>query len=421
MRAGFIEVDITPPPGLRLGGYMHRLGLPARGAKDPLYARLLKLDQGGESVVIVQLDLLGLYREQADHIGRVASEASGSDRYVVATTHTHSAPETIIPMWPNTLPYSEDEVKLFNEWFSSLVERVEKAAGEIAVERVESMCVASTRIDGLCYNRAFPNEGYDSETPVLLITTSSDKILVYSTPCHPVCNVDYYYSADYHAFITSNLRSRGFKPIALTGPTGDVDPVKKGYDYAEYMGREISRRILESISTCKPIEPSIALAEREVEVSLRAINYEEALRKFKVAYESYYELFIEARRKGYIDPEHFEMLVELLYADQELEVAKIGSRSRKTVLKVLRVGSGVYLVGFPGEMVSFTSSSLKDSLRGGSLLISTYTNDYIGYVPTERFYDTNKYEARTAQWSIVSKGVERVLREEIIDLIKSLA
>ncbi|MBL8187667.1 MAG: hypothetical protein JNK38_06650, partial [Acidobacteria bacterium] len=56
LRAGVSRVDITPPLGVDLWGYFDRSG-PANGKLDPLFARVLVLDDGRKSVAVITLDL----------------------------------------------------------------------------------------------------------------------------------------------------------------------------------------------------------------------------------------------------------------------------------------------------------------------------------------------------------------------------
>ena len=415
LSAGFAEVDITPPPGLRLGGYMHRLGLPSKGFKDPLYARILVLSSEGESFAIVQLDLLGVYRSYTNELRSAIRKALGVDNIMVATTHTHSAPETVIPMWPNTLPYSDEERKLLESWMKSVVEKVGRVAEDLRLEPVNSVCIGYASVEDLCYNRAFPGELFDHHAPFEMIS-GSRKIIIYSSPCHPVCNTDLYYSADYHAHVVKALRSSDIDPVPLTGPTGDVDPVRKGYDYAIYMGSEIGKRIIGSISSCKPLDPVISSTSTEIEVPLRSVDYENALKRFREVYAKYIDLFMAERAKGVADERYFSMFEELLYADQELEVAKRYREKIVTEVQILRIGNAL-LVSFPGEMFSDTSITIKKTLPDTHVIFSTYTNDYIGYVPTKRFFDSGRYEARTALWSIVSQDAEQIIRRKIVDMI----
>src|SRR5689334_13015284 len=55
-RAGIARIDITPPVGHAMGGYSDRKG-PATGTHDPLYATVLVLESGDNSVALVTCDL----------------------------------------------------------------------------------------------------------------------------------------------------------------------------------------------------------------------------------------------------------------------------------------------------------------------------------------------------------------------------
>src|SRR5262245_14551522 len=55
-KAAASRTDITPPLEARLWGYSNRKG-GASGVLDPLYARVLVLDDGGIRIALVTLDL----------------------------------------------------------------------------------------------------------------------------------------------------------------------------------------------------------------------------------------------------------------------------------------------------------------------------------------------------------------------------
>ena len=59
MQAGSAKVDITPPKGVPMGGYLARTQ-PADGIHDPLFARALVLDDGRLRVAVVCCALLAL-------------------------------------------------------------------------------------------------------------------------------------------------------------------------------------------------------------------------------------------------------------------------------------------------------------------------------------------------------------------------
>jgi hypothetical protein len=61
LRAGTAKVDITPDLTkirIQLGGYNARLNMPPTGVHDPIYARALAVEMGGQSAVMVALDHL---------------------------------------------------------------------------------------------------------------------------------------------------------------------------------------------------------------------------------------------------------------------------------------------------------------------------------------------------------------------------
>jgi hypothetical protein len=419
LNAGFAEVDITPPPGLRLGGFMNRLGLPSKGVKDTLYARIFVLNNEKESIALIQLDLLGVYKSYANELRDAIYKTLGVENIMVITTHTHSAPETIIPMWPNTLPYTDEEKRLLDSWMRGITEKVKSVAENLRLEPVENVCLSYTSVKDLCYNRSFHGDLFDPQIPVVMVHSKNKRIAVYSSPCHPVCNTDLYYSADYHAYTVKALKNSGINTISLTGPAGDVDPLRKGYNYAMTMGSKIAKRILSSLMACKALDSTLYFANTEVKVPVRRVEYEYALKRFRDTYSNYIDLFMAERAKGVADERYFTMFEELLYADQELEVAKLNLEKLVTKLQILRIGKTI-LVSFPGEMVSETSLLIKKALPSIDIVFTTYTNDYIGYVPTKKFFDSGRYEAKTALWSIVSPDAEPLIRNSVVDLIKEI-
>jgi len=61
LRAGTAKADTTPPIGQPMGGFLDRLkknGGACQGIHDPLFARVVVLENGDTSVAIVTVDLL---------------------------------------------------------------------------------------------------------------------------------------------------------------------------------------------------------------------------------------------------------------------------------------------------------------------------------------------------------------------------
>src|SRR5215471_14800231 len=65
LRGALAKVDITPTQPVRMAGYDSRKDL-SKGVHDPLGARTLALENGGQHLVLISLDSLGFYNNTAE-------------------------------------------------------------------------------------------------------------------------------------------------------------------------------------------------------------------------------------------------------------------------------------------------------------------------------------------------------------------
>src|SRR5712672_828220 len=89
-RAGVARVDITPPVGHAMGGYSDRKGN-ATGTHDPLYATVLVIESGGNSLALVTCDLRSFV---STRVGDAARQKVGVRNTIISVSHTHSGPLT---------------------------------------------------------------------------------------------------------------------------------------------------------------------------------------------------------------------------------------------------------------------------------------------------------------------------------------
>jgi len=95
--AAAAKVDITPDlktERVWMAGF-GASGRRPRGVHDPLYARLLLLREGGTTVAVVGVDLLGFYRNDVEDLRRIAGFDSPGRSLFLASLHTHSGPDTL--------------------------------------------------------------------------------------------------------------------------------------------------------------------------------------------------------------------------------------------------------------------------------------------------------------------------------------
>ena len=93
LHAGAAQIDITPRTDIHLAGAVGQFR-PAQYIYDPLYARALVLENGGQKICFVSLDLTIITEEWTAKIRRAVAEECGlvPDAVMVHVTQTHSAP-----------------------------------------------------------------------------------------------------------------------------------------------------------------------------------------------------------------------------------------------------------------------------------------------------------------------------------------
>jgi hypothetical protein len=91
LAAGVAKVDITPPPDTPVAGHPRKTS----GARDPLHAGVLLLDDGKTKVAIVTVDLLGASDALVQSARAAVASKTGvpQKNILVAASHNHSGPD----------------------------------------------------------------------------------------------------------------------------------------------------------------------------------------------------------------------------------------------------------------------------------------------------------------------------------------
>src|SRR5256885_1977283 len=95
--AGVAQIDITPPVGMAMTGYIARAGN-ATGIHDPLAAKALVFDNGAQQAVIITCDLLGLDKHSVAVVRTAIETATGipAANIMITCSHTHAGPATMV-------------------------------------------------------------------------------------------------------------------------------------------------------------------------------------------------------------------------------------------------------------------------------------------------------------------------------------
>src|ERR1700677_2108894 len=88
LRAGLAKIDVTPPPETKVAGHVRE----TKGARDPIRAAVLLLDDGRTRAAIVTFDYLCAWDELVQEARSAVSNATKTPtaNILVATSHNHS-------------------------------------------------------------------------------------------------------------------------------------------------------------------------------------------------------------------------------------------------------------------------------------------------------------------------------------------
>lgn len=144
--AGASAVKITPHNQQYLAGF--NVNRKSNGVKDDIYARCLVLSYNDAAVAIVSLDLLGFMNENLADVRHLLKQTKANfiDEIIIASTHTHSAPDTIGMWGPGIifLPVASGIDKQYVGFvYDKILESIHRATNELREAR---LFYASTKI-----------------------------------------------------------------------------------------------------------------------------------------------------------------------------------------------------------------------------------------------------------------------------------
>ena len=414
LRAGVSRVDITPPPGVELWGYFDRSG-PANGKLDPLFARVLVLDDGKQSVAVITLDLgrsfgppqIAWLRDKARRQHAVAE-------VMLIASHTHSGP-VIDDSYDDGVP----------EWEQRALEKIADSIGE-AVSRLKAARVGVglgqatlghnrrvTQSDGsvkmLWRNSTGQQTGMiDPTVGVIRVDDAQGNpmAILVNYACHPVIfgPDNLRYSADYPGAMAKLVEaSFDQKPICffLQGAPGDINPMMDKTPLAENadaikieVGEQLGREVVRVAKTIKAevaASPEVAFLSEELRFRNRwdldsmrqmlALAFPPALAK---------------RYQRYITPEIVAPVTTLVINKQ------------------------IALVGLPGEPFVGLQLLLKSRSPLALTFMTGYTNGYYGYFPTISAAASGGYGANTLVTRVEVGAGERMVDRGLIHIYRVL-
>jgi neutral ceramidase len=399
LRAGSARQEITPAVGSPLSGFIARLG-PSTDVAGPLFTRALVLTDRDTSLVLLQMDLLGLARWHVDEIRRACHSLFDilPECVLISTTHTHSGPG-MLPLRGCLL------ASLDYQW--SVVKKSVQAIQRAYVTRRPARLWSNRVPFRLGINRrqktrdgtvlgADPKKAAPKCLDVAEVRMRGGRsCILFSHAAHPyIMGGDQSsISGDFASFACQSLESSPRKTaMFLNGCAGDIAPLRafEGLAAAREEGNRLAQAIREAISGSREVNlaPLKAFSQQVYlpYSQLPTLQDLEALRlqhERTVRSEERTNPAITAKIRSALD-DWADFLKKVVEGKAALEPVFCE-------VQVFRAGS-LCLAAVSGEPFFEIGQRICRSSPLPNTWALGYCNTYTGYLPTERAFREGGYE-----------------------------
>ena len=243
------------------------------GVIDDIFLRCLSIESEDTRVVFLSLDLIGLFRDFTEELAaRLAPHGIGPGNLIVATTHTHSGPDTM-GLWGPSL-----DVSGYNERYGEFL--VEASADSI-IRAIESARPAQALLSFGEVNLGMANYREPDELSLGLWRLSFEaengnigSLISYPAQPELAPRDDNRISAGYPGEACRILDEKlGGITLFLLGVCGGMEPegCEKGYGEAHSYGRKLAEKLLSLAKEAHPLSGG-TLSVTTAEVALPVEN-----------------------------------------------------------------------------------------------------------------------------------------------------
>jgi len=370
IKAGFAKRDITPPRFSWLAGYYPPH--PGIFIREWLWVKSLALkDSGGNRIVIVSCDLIGLLPDEIEKIKNLVKKAAPNSIFISAT-HTHSGPDTI-GLW-GIPPFTGKNEKY--------MEFLRRQIAEVIDESVSDLSQGTIRFgEGEFSGYVGGREGNppDPAVSVMQVLLSSGiPVTLVNFASHADVMKSFRISADFPYYLYERLgKLTGGEVIFIPGAIGGVQPKRNGNKNNQDrflergLGEDLADRVYKIME--KPIvseNASIAVKQVKIMASLENKKFSQAARIGIVS-----DLEIPIKISGKISNDLF-YAVEVKAVEARLAQIKIGPAE---------------IITIPGELFPSIWWAIKPKMRGKPKFIFGLTNGELGYILSPKDFDSGKH------------------------------
>ncbi|MBQ9974695.1 MAG: hypothetical protein IJP02_07050 [Oscillospiraceae bacterium] len=426
--AGFAMLDITPPLGVRIGGYY--VVRETKGVLDPIYVRALAFREGDKTAVMLVLDMLGMYGPAAVEWPPMIAQRLGLPREAVFVCCTHSHTTPVVTS------YREPHDDQYDAW---LYRRLGDAA-QMAIDDLKPVTEVrggETLVPGFTFvrrwvmkdgtvqtNPAFAtaeqralldhpaHETDDSARLMRIIREDAPELVIINFQVHPDMIGGEYISADHPGALCRRVEelAPNTRCIYLDGAEGQLTRTNrfdtnwqyaKGWEGAMEYGRNLADAIMKIYDTVPSTHMTgLSFGQNFVrartkrgllplEECQRIIDAHEAGRKEEISDNPKLAMYLAAQAYSVKDME----LQQIDYYD--LPVTGI-------------VFCGLAFIGIPGEPFNEVGKQVRGNSKFPVTSVCCQANGNYGYYPTATAYDQGGYEPHNTR---LLKGVAEQLAD----------
>jgi hypothetical protein len=269
-RVGTAKAKITPSSEM---GPVYRAGYKMGEAEqlretiDDLFVRCLTIEKGDTRVVILSLDLVGLFRDFTVDLAKRLLSGIKVEELLVATTHTHSGPDSM-GLWGPSL-----EVSGFNEKYGEYLLQV---SAESVRNALDSAVPADAYFGFKEINLGVGNyrqaDDLNLDLWCLLFKNGNEVVgSLVSYPAQPELTPrhDDRISAGYPGEACKMLEKElGGTALFLLGVCGGMEPAgcEKGYVEAHQYGQKLAEAVLQLSADAEPVHgDNLSIRMHEIE------------------------------------------------------------------------------------------------------------------------------------------------------------
>ncbi len=396
-KVGVATAKVTPQKMLFMAGYAARKK-PAEGKVQDLFAKVLALqDEQGNRLVFVTLDLIGVPQLMRHAVAeRVEKEYQiPPANLVMNASHTHSGPSlrtTPLTEADKENPKARDSWDYTQQLQNDIVATIGKALADMQPARItwnKARCgFAMNRRRDYSLPPDHPNANkapnpdgpVDHEVPALRIEApdGSLRATLFGYACHNTSLGFYNFCGDYAGYAQQFLQEHrpGFTALFLMGCGADQNPYPRRSDVVPGI-TDLELAMQHGRSLSNAVELALTVNPRPVAGPIRSA-----------------------------------------YEEIKLSYAKPGKEDHDYPVQVIKIGNDLTLITLGSEVVVDYSLRFKREFAGAAgIWVAGYSNDYTGYVPSQRVLKEGGYEA-AAGWA---ESVEDRIANKVHDLYQQVS